>query len=145
MPQNTVLRFRKRTDRNIADTYRQGGRQVDENTYERMMELPDVQFEAFNGVSKAMAAAMADTLRDAYSAKHKRRGRHAKLSIEIMLLLALEYWQQHTTFSELGTKYGIALSTAHDVVVWANEILLQSGLYSLQRNPKNGAERAQKT
>ena len=113
---------------------------MDKNTYERMMELPDVQFEAFNGVSKATAAAMVDTLRNAYSEKHKRRGRHTKLSIELMLLLALEYWQQHTTFSVLGAKYGIALSTAHDVVMWTNEILLQSGLYSLPGKAKAAPE-----
>lgn len=74
---------------------------------------------------------MITILKEAYSQKHKRRGRHAKLSVEEMLLLALEYSRQYITFSELGFNYGVAESTAHDITVWVENVLVKGENFSL--------------
>jgi hypothetical protein len=74
---------------------------------------------------------MKSILEVAYAQKHKRRGRHSKLSVAEMLLLALEYWRQYTTFAELSFNYGVAESTAHDITVWVENVLIKSGKFAL--------------
>ncbi|MCL2134263.1 MAG: hypothetical protein FWH37_01740 [Candidatus Bathyarchaeota archaeon] len=49
-------------------------------------ELSDVDFKQVIGVKKETFEVMVEILTLAYQAKHKRRGRHAKLSIQDMLL-----------------------------------------------------------
>ena len=93
--------------------------------YERAMQLNDKQFKLLTGVKKQTAVEMVEILGEAYAAKHKRRGRHAKLSVELMLMLTLEYWRQYVTFFELAFAYGVAESTAHDIVVWVENVLIQ--------------------
>ena len=101
------------------------------NKYERAMELTDKQFKLLVGVSKETALQMIAMLVEAYKAKHKRRGRHSKLTIEMMLMMTLEYWRQYITFFELGFEYGVAESTSHDIVVWVEDTLIKSGKFSL--------------
>jgi len=67
----------------------------------------------------------------AYALKHKQGGRKTKLSIENQLMLALEYWRQYATFAELGFNYGVAESTAHDIVVWVEDTLVKCGKFKL--------------
>lgn len=104
---------------------------MEQNKYERAKALRDKQFKLLVGVSKNTAELMIKILQEAYNAKHKRRGRHSKLSVEMMLMMALEYWRQYTTFFELGFAYGVAESTAHDIVVWVEDTLIKCGEFSL--------------
>jgi len=99
--------------------------------YERAMELRDELFKLLVGVKKQTMAEMINVLREAYNAKHKRRGRYSKLSVEMMLMMALEYWRQYVTFFELGFEYGVAESTAHDIVVWVEDTLIKCGKFTL--------------
>ena len=101
------------------------------NKYERAMALSDKQFKLLVGVTKQLFAQMAEILREAYAAKHKRRGRHEKLPIELMLMMAFEYWRQYVTFFELAFEYGVAESTAHDTVIWVEDTLIKCGKFSL--------------
>lgn len=104
---------------------------MDKNKYERAMELSDKQFKLLVGVNKETAISMIAVLQDAYDAKHKRRGRHSKLSVPLMLMMTLEYWRQYVTFFELSFEYGVAESTAHDIVVWVEDTLIKCGIFSL--------------
>jgi len=104
---------------------------VEFSKYERAMALSDRQFKLLVGVKKQTAMDMVEILRQAYGAKHKRRGRHAKLSVEGMLMMAFGYWRQYVTFFELGFEYGVAESTAHDIVVWVEDVLIKSGKFAL--------------
>jgi len=70
-------------------------------------------------------------LRKAYAEKHKRRGRHAKLSIEDQLFLSLKYWRQYVTQKELAFEFEVGEATVHDVIVWVEDTLIQSGKFSL--------------
>jgi len=81
------------------------------NKYERAMELSESKFKLLVGVNKATVILMIEILREAYKGKHKCRGRHSKLSIEMMLMMAFEYWRQYVTYFELGFEYGVAEST----------------------------------
>ena len=99
--------------------------------YEKALELKDSEFKLLMGITKTTANDMIVLLKQAYLAKHRRRGRHSKLSVEDMLTMALKYWRQYPTFFELGFEYGVAKSTAHDVVVWVEDVLIRSKKFSL--------------
>ncbi len=70
---------------------------------------------------------MVTVLKIAYAAKHKRRGRHTKLSIEDQLFLSLKYWRQYVTQKELSYKFEIGKATTHDTIVWVENTLIKSG------------------
>jgi Holliday junction resolvasome RuvABC DNA-binding subunit len=102
-----------------------------ESKYQRAMALKNEAFKLLTGVSKQTAEEMLIELKNAYSAKHKRRGRHSKLAVEDMLMLALEYWRQYPTMFELGFEFGLAKSSVHDIIVWVEDTLIKSGLFVL--------------
>ena len=74
---------------------------------------------------------MLGILKATYAAKHKRRGRHSKLEVGDMLMLACKYWREYVTFFSLGNEYGVAESTAHDITVWVENVLIKSGEFGL--------------
>ena len=69
---------------------------------------------------------MVEILKFAYAAKYKHRGRHAKLSIQDMLFMALKYWRQYVTQLELSIEFQVGEATTHDVVVWVENSLAKS-------------------
>ena len=76
----------------------------------KAMELSDTDFKQIIGVTKKTFDAMAEILREAYAAKHTRRGRHAKLSIEEQLFLSrFKYLRQYVTQKELACRYLMSL------------------------------------
>ena len=101
------------------------------NKYERAMKLSEEHFKLLVGVTKKTAEEMKAILTEAYNNKHKRRGRHSKLSVEEMLMLTLEYWRQYPTLFELGFEFGLAKSTIHDIIIWVEDVLIKSGLFAL--------------
>jgi len=101
------------------------------NKWEKSQKLSEEKFKRIIGVKKKTFDEMISILRPAYAEKHKRGGRKPKISIEEMLLLALEYWRQYVTFAELGFSYDVAESTAHDITVWVENVLIKSGKFAL--------------
>jgi len=101
------------------------------NKWEKAQKISEEKFKRLIGVKKKTFDEMVSILRTSYVEKHKRGGRKPKLSIEEMLLLALEYWRQYVTFAELGFSYDVAESTAHDITVWVEDVLIKSGLFAL--------------
>ena len=97
----------------------------------KAMEKDDIKFHRLCGFSKATMTKMVEILRVAYAAKHKRRGRHSKLDVEDMLMLACKYWREYVTYFSLANEYGVAESTAHDVTVWVENVLIRSGQFGL--------------
>jgi len=94
--------------------------------YQRALdELSDTKFKRLIGIKKHTAARFVEHLNAAYAAKHKRRGRHSKLKPEDMLLMACRYWRQYDTFAEIGFEFGVAESTAHGIVKWVEDVLIQ--------------------
>jgi hypothetical protein len=59
--------------------------------YEKALELSDKEFKQVIGVKKETFEAMVEILKLAYQAKHRQRGRHAKLSIQNILFMTLTY------------------------------------------------------
>ena len=98
----------------------------EETKYQKYMdELSDTKFKRLIGIKKHTAERCAGHLNEAYALKHKKRGRHSKLKPEDMLLVACKYWRQYATYAELGLEFGVAESTAHDIVKWVEDVLIK--------------------
>ena len=101
------------------------------NRYEKASKLSNEDFKQVIGVKKETFEIMVEILKLAYQAKHKRRGRHAKLSIQDMLLMTLKYWRQYVTQLELSIEFQVGEATTHDVIVWVENSLAKSKKFSL--------------
>lgn len=101
------------------------------NRYEKANKLKETDFKQIIGIKKETYEVMLEELRVAYAEKHKRRGRHAKLSLEDQLFLSLKYWRQYVTQKELAFEFEVGEATAHDVIVWVENTLVKSGKFSL--------------
>ena len=99
--------------------------------YEKAARLSTKDFKQIIGVKKETYEEMLEELRRAYAEKHKRRGRHSKLSLEDQLFLSLKYWRQYVTQKELAFEFEVGEATAHDVIVWVENTLIKSGKFSL--------------
>jgi hypothetical protein len=99
--------------------------------YEKALEMSDEDFVRRFGYTKKTMKKMVEILREAYTAKHKRRGRQSKLTVAEMLMLACKYWREYVTFFSLGNEYEVAESTAHDITVWVENVLIKSGEFGL--------------
>ena len=95
------------------------------------LKLNNQEFKRLIGVTKETFVAMVEVLEEAYFIKHKKGGRKPTLTIEQQLTMALEYWRQYPTFFELGFDYGLVQSSAHDIVTWVEDVLINSGKFSL--------------
>jgi hypothetical protein len=99
--------------------------------YEKVSKLSDEDFKQVIGVKKETFEVMVEILTLAYTAKHKHRGRHAKLSIQDMLLMTLKYWRQYVTQLELNIEFQVGEATTPDVIVWVENSLAKSKKFSL--------------
>jgi hypothetical protein len=99
--------------------------------FKHALEMDDGQFRRLCGYTKKTMVEMFVILKEAYAAKHKRRGRHSKLDVGDMLMLACKYWREYVTFFSLAIEYGVAESTAHDITVWVENVLIKSGRFGL--------------
>jgi len=95
------------------------------------MQLSDVDFKQIIGIKKETFNDMAETLKIAYNEKHKKRGRHTKLTIEDQLFLANKYWRQYVTQKELAYEFEVGEATVHDTIVWVEDTLIKSSKFSL--------------
>jgi hypothetical protein len=99
--------------------------------YEKAQRLKDEDFKQLFGVKRETFDDMTLVLTEAYNQKHKRRGRHANLSREDQLFLALKYWRQYVTQKELAYEFDVSETTTKDTIFWVEDTLIKSGKFSL--------------
>jgi hypothetical protein len=97
-----------------------------ENKFEKVNKLTDTKFKRIVGVKRKTFQEMLEILEKSFLVKHAKGGRPPKLSLENQLLLALKYLHQYGTFAELGINYGVAESTANNIVIWAENVPIKS-------------------
>jgi hypothetical protein len=96
------------------------------NRYEKTAKLSPEDFKQLSGVKKETFDNMIEVLRIAYTEKHKRRGRHTKLSLTDQLFMSLKYWRQYITQKELSYEFEVGEATTHDTIVWVENTLLRA-------------------
>lgn len=89
------------------------------------------RFRQVTGVNIETFEKMVCVLKEAYAERHKKRGRHRKLSIEDMLLMTLEYYREYRSFDCIGASYGLSKSNVHGVVEWVENVLIRCDLFRL--------------
>ena len=99
--------------------------------YHLIFRYEDEKFRRITCIKPTTFAKMVEILREAYEAKHKRRGRKPKLSIEDMLLASLEYWREYRTYAHIAASYGVHESSLFRIVKWVENTLIADGTFSL--------------
>ena len=92
---------------------------------------PNSKFRRITGVKRTTFTKMVNILQDAYTIKHLRRGRKAKLCIEDMLLAALEYLREYRTYAHIAASFGINESNMYRTIKWVEDTLIKDGRFSL--------------
>ena len=91
----------------------------------------DREFRRLTGVWPETFKKMLGILEAAQLQKKRRGGRPNKLSMEMMLRMALEYWREYRTYFHIGKSYGLSESNAYQAIKWIENILIKSGAFSL--------------
>jgi hypothetical protein len=100
--------------------------------YIKNMGLSDEKFKQIIGVKKETFEKMLEIATIAYAEKHRRRGRHSKLSIDEILFMVLKYWREYVTQISLAHEFGVGEATVHDWIVWVEMVLVKSGVFTVR-------------
>ncbi len=101
------------------------------NNRERVKSLPKKHFKQIFGVSRGTFLKMYKVLRRDYREKHKNGGRPPVLSVLDKLVIALQYWREYRTYRHIAFDYGVGKTAIGDAVIWVEDTLIKSGLFSL--------------
>ena len=83
---------------------------------ESIYGIKEGAFRRLTGVKHETFEKMVEILRQAHEEKKRRGGRPNKLSVEDMLLMALEYLREYRTYFHIGKSYGISESNAYQTI-----------------------------
>ena len=104
--------------------------------YSQIQSYTDSQFKRLIGVDQATFTEMVSVVKAAEALKRKS-GRPSKLSTEDQILLTFSYLREYRTLFHVAADYGIHESNAQRMVVRIENILIQSGLFSLPKKPQS--------
>jgi hypothetical protein len=99
--------------------------------YKNIKNYTDAQFRRVTGVKRTTFEKMLAILHPKHEAKLLKGGRKPKLSLEEMLLAALEYWREYRTYAHIAASYGVHESNMQRTIKWIENILIQNGTFSL--------------
>jgi len=99
--------------------------------YKETAGLRDDEFRRFTGVKRGTYAKMIEILARVQAQKKRMGGRPNKLSVEDMLLMALEYMREYRTYFHIGRSYGISESNAYQTIRRVEDTLIKDGAFSL--------------
>jgi hypothetical protein len=104
--------------------------------YEEVSRYSDKKFKRVVGVNRTTFKLMVNILEKEYREKHLR-GRSTKLSMEDMLLVALEYWYEKRTYEQIAASYGLAASNVCRSIKWIEEVFAHNEVFQVQSSPIN--------
>ena len=96
--------------------------------YEEVCRYEDKKFKRVVGVNRMTFKLMIDVLEKEYRKKHMR-GRSTKLSVEDMLLIAMEYWYEKRTYEQIPASYGLAASNVYRTIRWIEDVFVENGTF----------------
>ena len=99
--------------------------------YENIKAYTDELFRRITGVERKTFEKMLEILTPKYIEKLARGGRKPKLSLEEMLLAALEYWREYRTYAHIAASYGVHESNIYRMIKRIENILIKDGTFSL--------------
>ena len=99
--------------------------------YDNLQTVSDKGFRRITGVKRATFVVMVEILKSAQKLKRAKGGRPNKLTVEVMLLMALEYLREYRTYLHIASSYGISESNTFETIRWVENTLTNSGEFSL--------------
>ena len=99
--------------------------------FDKIIGLDDERFRRLTGVKRTTFDKMALILNEADKAKKTRGVRKNKLSIENMLLMALEYMREYRTYFHISQSYGVSESSAYKAIKWIEDTLIKHPDFAL--------------
>lgn len=99
--------------------------------FDKVKGLSAAQFRRITGVKRKTFEKMAEIVREAHTKKKAKGGRPNKLSIEDMVLMALEYLREYRTYLHIGTSYGLSESNTYMCIRWVENTLIKSKEFRL--------------
>ncbi|KIC72430.1 putative transposase for insertion sequence element IS702 [Neochlamydia sp. TUME1] len=93
--------------------------------FDKIEKLDDERFRRLTGVKRTTFDKMVQILQEADKAKKIKGGRKYKLSLEDMLLMALEYMREYKTYFHISQSYGVSESSAYKAVKWIEDTLIK--------------------
>ena len=98
--------------------------------YEEISKYSDRKFKRVVGVDRTTFRQMLEILNEEYEQRHLR-GRSTKLSLEDMLLVAMEYWYEKRTYEQIAASYKLAASNVCRSIKWIEEVLGREGTFQV--------------
>ena len=99
--------------------------------WEAISLLSPEEFRRLTGVKRQTFEEMVKLLDGSRAAKRARGGRRPKLSIEEILLMALEYLREYRTYFHISKSYGVSEGYAYKLIRWVEDTLIKSKVFSL--------------
>ena len=107
-----------------------------QSKYEGIQDLSSEKFRRLTGVKKETFDVMVKILQQAESFRRSKGVPKRKLSVEDMLLLALEYLREYRTYFHVAVNYGVSESQAQRIHRWAEEALIEDERFHLPGRKK---------
>ena len=99
--------------------------------YEKMQSYGEGKFRRITGVRRRTFAKMTAILSEAEAMRRSKGGPKPKLSLEDMLLAALEYWREYRTYAHIEVGFDLSESQIFRIVKWVEDVLIRDGTFSL--------------
>ncbi len=99
--------------------------------YERLQKVDPATFKRLVGVKKETFELMREVYAKHHREKRRLGGRPNKLSVEMQLLMMLEYYREYRSLAHMAFDYGVSEPTASRVIKEVESVLIQSGKFSL--------------
>lgn len=96
--------------------------------YEEISKYSDRKFKRVVGMDRTTFNQVLEILNEEYEQRHLR-GRSTKLSLEDMLLVAMEYWYEQRTYEQIAASYKLAASNVCRSIKWIEEVLARDGTF----------------
>jgi hypothetical protein len=99
--------------------------------FETIKELDEEKFRRLTGVKRTTFDKMVSILKQDIKERKTNKGRKKKLSIENMLLMALEYLREYRTYFHISQSYAVSESNAYKTVKWVEDTLIKHPDFAL--------------
>ena len=99
--------------------------------YESIKGLEEEKFRRLTGIKRATFEKMMGILSEADKKKKAKGGRKSKLTLEVRLLMALEYIREYRTYFHVSQSYGVSESTCYETIKWIENTLIKHPDFAL--------------
>jgi hypothetical protein len=99
--------------------------------YEKMKDYGEGKFRRVTGVRRRTFNRKVEVLKKAEAIRRSKGGPKPKLSVEDMLLAALEYWREYRTYIHISVIFELSESQIYRIVKWVEDVLVKDGTFSL--------------